>query len=102
MGATNMVSKLKARASRLLSWFCARMLVFVARRRPEMIASHIVERASDLAVSLTMKILDQEGIAHCARCPQRFGLRKEGGHYLCLSHSTQPLKFKKEVMAPVA
>jgi hypothetical protein len=97
-----MATKQESRPAKLLSWVCVRMLMFVARRRPELVAGYIIEKANDLAISLTMTILDREGIAHCARCPQRFALRRQGGVYLCLAHSTEPLKFKKEVMAQVA
>lgn len=86
-------------ATRALLWAAAKVdghfaeyaMVIVAKRSPEALRRFIQERASGMAVGITMSILDREGISHCSHCPQRFGLRKsaKGGRYVCLKHSQE-------------
>lgn len=66
------------------------MITFVAKQCPEIMHTYITEKASELSVRITMATLDKERIAHCYRCPQRFGIRKVGvGRYACLQHSEE-------------
>jgi hypothetical protein len=68
------------------------MLKFIGMYGKELLVNFVMERASEVAVGVTMAILDREGIAHCYQCPQRFGLRKVGSNrYACLHH-TQEVK----------
>lgn len=64
--------------------FCRRMVVFVGTHRPDVLSKYVDEKAEKFAIRLTMLILDQEGINHCAYCPRRFQLRKtDGNRYIC-------------------
>lgn len=68
------------------------MLQFVAKYGRELLINFVMERASEMAVGVTMATMDREGLMHCHRCPQRFGLRKVGNNkYACLNH-TQEVK----------
>lgn len=43
-----------------------------------------MEKATELSVVGVQKILDREGLAHCAYCVERFGLRKmANGRRVC-------------------
>ena len=64
-------------------------LVRIGKRRPDLLAAFIMERATEISVAVTMKILDREGIGHCFRCPSRFSLRKAGNGYACPQHSQE-------------
>ena len=90
----NLLTRAKGRATRALlraaaavdGHFAEQALVLVAARAPEALCRFVHERASGMAVGITMAILDRERIAHCHRCPQRFGLRRHGGLLACLNH----------------
>jgi hypothetical protein len=69
----------------------AMALVRIGQRRPDLVSKYIMERATELSVAVTMKILDRERIAHCRLCPSRFSLRKVGNGYACPQH-TQEVK----------
>ena len=62
---------------------------FAGTFTPELLVGYVQDRANELALQITMSILDKERIAHCHLCPQRFGLRKQAGHWVCSIHQTQ-------------
>lgn len=62
------------------------VLTQFATIKRDMLVGFISERANEVAITLTMKILDQEGINHCRYCPRRFSLRKQDGFFVCLAH----------------
>lgn len=68
---------------------CQWMIKYVAKNGKVLLVRYITEQASEMALGVTMAILDRERIVHCARCPQRFSLRKVGSSYLCLHHSQE-------------
>jgi len=60
----------------------------IAKRNPDILSDFIDNRATNLSIWLSMRILDHEGIFHCQRCPSRFGLmRLTGGGYACKYHA---------------
>ena len=63
------------------------MIQYVTRHAPELLVGYIQERSNELAMSITMLILDKEGISHCRSCPSRFGLQRVDGAYLCGAHA---------------
>ena len=66
---------------------CCSALRLIARQCPELMVDFIGERASEIAVGVTMTMLDRERIIHCQQCPQRFALRKtSAGVYTCNKH----------------
>jgi len=58
----------------------------LAKRFPELLTTFITEKACEISLDMTKAILDREGIAHCKKCIQRFGLRKANGAYYCQTH----------------
>lgn len=97
-GAAVKPSPVKAAAPKshvpvLMGWrlkLCAWMIRFVGKYAPEILIGYVMERASEVAVGVTMAILDQERIAHCYKCPSRFSLRKVGlNRYACLTHTQE-------------
>jgi len=77
---------------------CSRMLIFVAQHRPQILMKYINGRAETIALQRTMTILDKEGMAHCAHCPTRFGLRKLNQKWLCSSHYSASKTIAMEVI----
>lgn len=76
-------------ASRIDKDLPRKAIIFIGQRSPKELHDFIMERANDLSVAVVMTTLDREGIAHCALCPQRFGIKKVGRHYACLNHSEE-------------
>lgn len=81
--------------SKIEKWnmkICKWMIVFVAKHNRPMLQGIIMEKASELSVGMMMNMFDREGIRHCFRCPQRFGLRKRGLNlYACNNHMNIPV-----------
>lgn len=80
--------------------FCEEALAQIAKRRPERLKGHVLEKAAMVANRAVMAAWDREGLRHCAACPERFGLRKypqQGGPvWLC------PRDYPKEAAASAA
>ena len=50
----------------------------------------VMSLSSSVAQKLYEHTLEKEGFVHCARCPQRFGLRRgNDGKYYCQRHAQQ-------------
>ncbi len=78
------------KAIRILSQFGQPELLQMCREKA-------VELGVELSVKGVQQILQQQGITHCYRCPNRFGLRKLiGGLYICTPcYSTEQAKHEK-------
>jgi len=100
-GLLSPASSLLSRAClALAAWideeFPSKALLLIARREPAVLQKYVTEQATTLAAAIMMKMMDQEGLAHCALCPQRFSLRRIDGRYACLNHSKEVGAAKKE------
>ena len=82
------MDRLKKKWKVLKVALCARLVKWAATECPELVVAHVLEKATEMGVRATMAILDQERIAHCWRCPERFGLRKmeDRAGYSCGRH----------------
>ena len=87
--APGLKSFLDERVQWIVGYASRWMFKFIIKNSPELLTQYISKRANELALGITMTILDREGIAHCFRCPQRFALKKVGGRYACLKHSQE-------------
>lgn len=85
----------KAAPHRAMDLLCIWAVRWATRRRPQLLMRYIMERASELGVAATMASLDRERIAHCYRCPARFGLKRMGSLWTCGQH-----ELKKEEANP--
>lgn len=76
-------------AERFRFKLCSKMLIYVSKKCPELLVNFIMEKANEVAVGVTMAVLDRERIGHCKYCPERFSLKKVGLDYVCPHHASK-------------
>lgn len=84
---------------RIKRWLAVKAFPFVARHAPEAVNAYIQERASEMAVQVTLGYLAREGIMSCCMCPRRAPLIRVGQAYACPAHVDEA---RKKAAIPVA
>ncbi len=62
------------------------MIVWVAETRPAILERYVRDNAKRIALAMAMRVLDNEGIAHCAFCVSRSQLRRYKEGWVCHQH----------------
>lgn len=96
---------MKDAVKRFKKWLAAKLFPFVTRHVPDRVNGYIQERASEVALKVTLEFMDREGLIHCYVCPNRRGpLRNVGPYKACPKHveTVQKLVEEREALARAA
>lgn len=70
-------------------WEAARCMRRSLSLRSDVFRVYLQEQSLDAALALSMRQMDRDGLLHCAKCTQRFGLKKHGGMRACAKHDEE-------------